>query len=102
MVVARSASGSIGLSQFTIAQNNSAANVGSLTAGVTLGDKSSIQRAFDDLGHVASTTVSGSGGPAATQSSLHTTNGLVTRTTFPEGNVEERTYDVDNAIFRSR
>jgi len=100
--VAQSTTGSQGKNQISLDANNSAATVGKQTATVTLGDASSVQRKFDAMGYVASTTVTGTNGVPATQICSNTVDGLEWYVLHPEGNSETRTYDSSNIVFRSR
>jgi RHS repeat-associated protein len=100
--VAQSTSGSYGNTQLTIPINNSAKTVGTQTAGVQVGDGSSVQRRFDNRGNLTSTTVSGLGDPPVTETRSNTVDGLVAFIRHPEGNTETMTYDSQNNIFRSR
>jgi RHS repeat-associated protein len=100
--IATSTSGSIGSDAITVPTDNSAANVGSQTTGVKVGDGSSISRTFDKYGNVSTTTITGITGGTATEVTSNTPDGLLFYDLHPEGNWETITYDSGNAVFRSR
>ena len=100
--IATSTSGSIGSDTITVPTDNSAANVGSQTTGVKVGDGSSISRTFDKYGNVSTTTITGTTGGTATEVTSNTPDGLLFYDLHPEGNWDTITYDSANPVFRSR
>ena len=76
--------------------------MGTQTAGVTMGDGSSVQRKFDAMGYVSFSMVMGPSGAPATEITSNTADGLEYYIMHPEGNTEMKTYDSSNAVFRSR
>ncbi len=100
--VATASTGSRGTDNYSIPVNNSASTLKGLKTGVSLPDGSSTQRQFDNLGHVASVTVTGTHGPPATAIFSNNADGLRWYAQYPEGDSQTLTYDTNNPFLRAR
>lgn len=94
-------SGNVSLSM-AHANTAEAVSNGGAKSTVTGQDGSQTEYAFDKQGRPVSIKLTGQNASAETTAFEYTTNGLVKKMTYPEGNYEEYVYDEANPNLRSR